>query len=45
MIIQITIFFLICFISIVGLGLLSIFTHLIERLILWIKRKIKGEQL
>ena len=39
MIYEITVFFLLCFITIVGLGLLSIFTHLIERLILWIKRK------
>ena len=42
MIIEITVFFLIAFISIVALGLLSIFTHLIERFIIWIKKmKVK----
>ena len=39
MIVEITLFFLIAFLAIVALGLLSIFTHLIERLILWIRKK------
>ena len=41
---EITIFFLIAFIFFIALGLVSIFTHLIERLIIWIKRKLKGEK-